>query len=558
MGVPCYLCTMFVRKKPNKSGTVSVQVVQKTKTRKQRVVKSFGSARPDDTAAIENLMQAASSFLQEIAGPALPHIYEEEDVIDGFVSNLNNAQVQVAGPELVFGTLYDRIGYGAIRNSMFRNIVICRLFNPGSKLKSVDYMERYLHVTYGVDQIYRFLDNLCYRKEDDEGKADCNGCSGSEAGKECDNLKPLATTKPKPDDFKTSVENIAYSYTKKMVGDNISVCFYDMTTLYFEAAEEDDLRKCGFSKDGKHSCPQIFLGLLVASGGNPIGYEIYEGNISEGHTMIPLIRKLASRFGFDKPIVVADAGLLSKTNIDELTKDGYQYILGARPKSETEKIKEQILALDMKHGDVVEIKKDGDVRLVLSCTEKRAKKDAHNRQRGLARLQKKMASGRLTKQNINNRGYNKYLKMEGEVTIGINMEKYEADAAWDGIKGYVTNTMLTKDEVIANYSNLWFIERAFRMNKFDLAVRPIYHRLRNRIEGHICICFTAYTIMLELERILKAAKSELTIYRVQELVKNMYAITYTLPKSKQTRRVYLGMDEEQSELCRLVVPSWGR
>lgn len=342
-----------------------------------------------------------------------------------------------------------------------------------------------------------------------------------------------------------------------MVGDNISVCFYDMTTLYFEAAEEDDLRKCGFSKDGKHSCPQIFLGLLVASGGNPIGYEIYEGNISEGHTMIPLIRKLASRFGFDKPIVVADAGLLSKTNIDELTKDGYQYILGARPKSETEKIKERILALGMKHGDVVEIEKEGGVRLVLSCTEKRARKDAHNRQRGLTRLQKRMASGRLTKQNINNRGYNKYLKMEGEVTISINMEKYEADAAWDGIKGYVTNTMLTKGEVIANYSNLWLIERAFRMNKFDLAVRPIYHRLRNRIEGHICICFTAYTIMLELERILKAAKSGLTIYRAQELVKNMYAITYTLPKSKQTKRVCLGMDEEQSELCRLVV-SGGR
>ena len=546
---------MFVRKKPNKSGTVSVQVVQKTKTRKQRVVKSFGSARPDDTAAMERLMQAASSFLQEMAGPSLPHIYGEEDVIDDFVGSLSNTQIQVAGPELVFGTLYDRIGYGAIKNMMFRNIVICRLFNPGSKLKSVDYMERYLHVTYSVDQVYRFLDNLCYRKEDKKEKEEASG--ESEDGKECDAPNPPTAAKPKSDDFKTRVENIAYSYTKKMVSDNISVCFYDMTTLYFEAAEEDDLRKCGFSKDGKHSCPQIFLGLLVASGGNPIGYEIYEGNISEGHAMIPLIRKLASRFGFDKPIVVADAGLLSKANIDELTNDGYQYILGARPKSETEKIKEQILALGMKHGDVVEIKKDGDVRLVLSCTEKRAKKDAHNRQRGLARLQKRMASGRLTKQNINNRGYNKYLKMEGEVTISINMEKYEADAAWDGIKGYVTNTKLTKEEVIDNYSNLWFIERAFRMNKFDLAVRPIYHRLRNRIEGHICICFTAYTIMLELERILKAAKSEITIYRAQELVKSMYAITYILPKSKQTKRVFLGMDEEQSELCRLVVPGWG-
>ena len=551
---------MFIRKKLNKSGTVSVFVLSTTKSRKQRLVKSFGSAHPNDTASLEKLMQQASSFIQEMEGPSLPHIYEEEDVIDGFVSSLSNAQVQVAGPELVFGTLYDRIGYGAIRNRMFRNIVICRLFNPGSKLKTVDYMERYLHVTYSVDQIYRFLDNLCYRKEEEEkgndGRKSETAGEGSETAGEGSEPTSTSSAKSKQDDFKTRVEDIAYSYTKKMVGDGISVCFYDMTTLYFEAAEEDDLRKCGFSKDGKHSCPQIFLGLLVASGGNPIGYEIYEGNISEGHTMIPLIRKLASRFGFDKPIVVADAGLLSKANIEELTKDGYQYIIGARPKSESDKVKEQILSLDMKYGDVVEIEKDGGVRIVLSCTERRAKKDAHNRQRGLARLQKKMASGRLTKQNINNRGYNKYLKMEGEVTISINMEKYEADAAWDGIKGYVTNTTLEKDEVIANYSNLWFIERAFRMNKFDLAVRPIFHRLRNRIEGHICICFTAYTIMLELERILKAAKSEITIYRAQELVKNMYAITYTLPKSKQTKRVYLGMDEEQSELCRLVVPGW--
>ena len=142
-------------------------VLSTTKSRKQRLVKSFGSAHPNDTAAMEKLMQRASSFIQEMEGPSLPHIYEEEDVIDVFVSSLSNTQLQVAGPELVFGTLYDRIGYGVIPNRMFRNIVICRLFNPGSKLKTADYKERYLHVTYSVDQIYRFLDNLCYRKEED-------------------------------------------------------------------------------------------------------------------------------------------------------------------------------------------------------------------------------------------------------------------------------------------------------------------------------------------------------------------------------------------------------
>ena len=184
---------MFIRKKLNKSGTVSVFVLSTTKSRKQRLVKSFGSAHPNDTASLEKLMQQASSFIQEMEGPSLPHIYEEEEVIDGFVSSLNNAQVQVAGPELVFGTLYDRIGYGAIRNRMFRNIVMCRLFNPGSKLKTVDYMERYLHVTYSVDQIYRFLDNLCYRKEAEEKSNDVRKPETAEGEGE-----PTSTSPAKP------------------------------------------------------------------------------------------------------------------------------------------------------------------------------------------------------------------------------------------------------------------------------------------------------------------------------------------------------------------------
>ena len=96
---------------------------------------------------------------------------------------------------------------------------------------------------------------------------------------------------------------------------------------------------------------------------------------------------------------------------------------------------------------------------------------------------------------------------------------------WDGIKGYVTNTELPKEKIIENYGNLWYIERAFRLNKCDLAARPIYHRLRNRIEGHMCICFTAYAILLELDRRLRKSKSSLTVYRAQEVTRNMYALT---------------------------------
>lgn len=295
-----------------------------------------------------------------------------------------------------------------------------------------------------------------------------------------------------------------------------------------------------------------FLGLLVGLGGNPIGYDIFEGNIFEGHTFIPFMEKIQKKYKIDKPTIVADSGLLSKQNIEHFISKGYEFILGGRVKSEPKAMKQRIIDANLKYGDIEVFDRADGIRLIVSKSEKRAKKDEFNRKKGLARLEKRIKSGKLTKSNINNKGYNKYLKMEGEVLISIDMEKYAHDSVWDGIKGFVTNTNKSKEEVVESYKNLWFIERAFRMNKTDLAVRPIYHRLKNRIEGHICICFTAYTIMLELERILKKNKSSITLQRAQELTYNMYQIVYQLPKSKLMKTQILKMDEEQQELYDII------
>lgn len=541
MGVPRYFRGMFIRRKPNKSGSISVQVVAKTKERKQRVVKTIGSGNAEyELLALEEKAQA---YIDSLTGPLLPGLSATDNNLEAFLQNLHNNQVQIIGPELIFGTLYDRIGYSALNNEMFRHLVICRLYNPGSKLKTVEYLSNYLHVYYSVDKIYRFLDELCmrYGKKSRQGSPSCIA--------ECQ-AQPC-----EPDCLKEQVEQITFTHTKQVVGGDIAVCFYDMTTLYFEAAEEDELRKYGFSKDGKHACPQIFLGLLVANGGNPIGYEIFEGNTAESKTMIPMIKKLSAKFGLGVPIVVADSGLLTKTNMAELSREGYQYILGARPKNDSREVKEWILGQQFQDGGLAEMDRGNGVRLIVTCSAKRAHKDAHNRQRGLARLEKSLGSGRLTKQNINNRGYNKYLKMDGNVTISIDMDKFNQDAAWDGLKGYLTNTTLSAAEVIDKYSNLWCIERAFRFNKSDLAVRPIYHRLRNRIEGHICICFTAYAILLELERILKKGKSKLSVYNAQQLTRNMYALNCQLPQTKTQKKIILGMSPQQQELFNLIAPA---
>jgi transposase len=157
--------------------------------------------------------------------------------------------------------------------------------------------------------------------------------------------------------LKDQVEQIAFEHTKNVLGGKISIVFYDMTTLHFEAADEDDLRRTGFLKIGKHQKPQIYLGLLVGLQGFAIGYDIFDGNIFEGHTLLPTIQKFERRFNLDKPVVIADAGLLSKDNINMLQSNGYQYIIGARIKNESQRFKHRILEEQWQEGHTINLKK---------------------------------------------------------------------------------------------------------------------------------------------------------------------------------------------------------
>lgn len=509
---------MFINRSKNKSGTTSVRVLQK-RGRNNVLVKSFGSSR--DMSEIERMVEQAQEFIRRQTGTYY-NLFNQppEQNLEDFIGKLSNSQISVDGPEVVFGRLFDHVGYDAI-GGLFRPLVLSRLVAPGSKLKTVDYLWRYSGVSYDVNKIYRYLDKLCGRK----GNAD---------------------------DIKSKIEQITFAHGARAMGGCIDVVFYDITTLYFEVAGEDDLRRTGYLKDGKFDCPQILLGLLVTREGLPISYEIFQGDLSEKKTFIPLLKRAQQKFGFPSPIAVADAGLLSRKNIDALVAAGYEYILGARLKNENANVKKKVLALNLSDGQVASIETDDGLRIVVSFTEKRQKKDAFNRTRGLLRLQAKVASGKITKKHINNRGYNKYLRIEGEANISIDLETFEKDAAWDGLKGYVTNATLPDEEVLANYHNLWFIERVFRMSKTDLQIRPMYHRLRNRIEGHICICFCVYVLQLEMERLLKAANSTITLEKARELVKTMYALTYTKSGHIKPSKTMLRMDPLQQELYQLV------
>lgn len=502
---------MFVRKNKNKSGSVSIQIVQKVK-RKNKVIKTVGIAHTKREE--ELLILLANNEIERLEGVSSLFIEHDDLVVEGFVDGLSNEHLQNVGAELILAKIYKKIGFptGGSRG-YFKDLVLCRLVYPGSKLKTVEYFKKHLNLDVSVYSIYRYLDQV------DQS------------------LKP-------------TIEQLTFEHTRKLLNGHIGVVFYDMTTLYFEASEPDDYRIPGFNKDGKHQHPQIMIGLLVSNHGYPIGYQIFEGNTSETKTLIPVLESFQKKFDINRPTIVADAAMLSQNNIDALRKHSYQYILGGRIKNETEGVKQQVIALNVAEGKPQEVKSRNG-RLIVSYSSSRAKKDERNREKGLKRLEAKVRNGKLSKDHINNRGYNKYLKLEGDTKVSIDYQKYNADRVWDGLKGFVTNTSLSKEEIIAQYSQLWQIEKAFRISKTDLRIRPVFHRLKNRVEAHICLCFAAYTVYKELERLLIINQIRLSPEKAINEIKEIKQLKYTLPKSKETKTKILKPSQVQEWLLNM-------
>lgn len=502
---------MFVRQKKNKSGVISVQVIDKSSGR-YVVYKTIGSS--SDSNEIVHLVALAKREVLLATGQRDINFspLQELTFLDTFVNQIES--ISLKGPELVLGQIYKDIGFDILNEDLLRHLVITRLVYPVSKLKTTDYLFKYQGEQISVDSIYRYLDKL--HKSQIE-----------------------------------TVKEISYKHTCKLLGDTLTILYYDVTTLYFEAEQEDDLRKRGYNKDGKHQQPQILLGLLVSEGGYPVDYDIFEGNKYEGETLMIVIKAFEKKYKPEDLTVVADAGLLSKKNIEQLKQGGYKYILGARIKNESESIKKEITGLKLKDGQSTIIELSSEQKLIISYSAKRAKNDAYNRERGITKLEKLIKAEKLTKEQINNKGYNKFLKMDGEIKVELNKEKIKLEIMWDGLKGYVTNSLLSKEEVIKQYKELWQIEKAFRISKSDLQIRPIYHRIKRRIEAHICIAFLACKIYKELERILKSKESKFSPEMVIDILKTIYEITITSPYSMQRHSRLIVKNPEQQEILEI-------
>ena len=409
-------------------------------------------------------------------------------------------------PKRILDRVFVAVGFHTVSDDIFRSLVTARLSFPSSKRATVEYLKSYFAEDYDLHKIYRYLDRLNDTKREE-------------------------------------IQAVSVRHTMEVYGGRIGILFYDVTTLYFDSDKPDELRKPGYSKDGKHSNPQIVLGLLVSGDGCPLAYSIHEGAKYEGHTMLPVVTAFVRKYELEDFIVVADSGMMSEANVSDLETEGYKYIIGARIRNMPEETKRWILSQE-KRPDVVGelvVEEKCRKRLLVGYSEERAALDAKNREKGVRKLRMKYATGTVTKSKITQRGYNRFLKVTGgdKITVAVDEDLVAADARWDGLKGYISNAELPAREIIAAYHQLYNVEQSFRITKSKLEIRPVFHFNHNRIKAHISICFVALKVYKELDRLLKKNKMNMSVDMVLSIAKTIPTISIKLDEQTMTRTLFL-------------------
>jgi transposase len=273
-----------------------------------------------------------------------------------------------------------------------------------------------------------------------------------------------------------------------------TLIFYDVTTLYFESFTDDELRKCGFSKDHKAGQPQIVVSLVVDRQGFPLGFDLFEGDKFEGHTFIPTILKFKQTHQITSLTVVADAGMLSETNMQSLVDHGLTYVVGARVANlglnTIEQISTDLSAQENKYVSVQT--KLG--KLICDYSKSRAAKNKSDRLKQLQRAKEQLDNPQKLKRK------SRFIKTTSRIDLTLNQELVRKDELLEGVKGYYTNlTDVDEQTIVARYKDLWHVEKSFRMAKSDLQARPIFHHKRSSIEAHLLIVFISLCLAKAME-----------------------------------------------------------
>lgn len=457
---------------------MQVQVVEKV-NRNNKVVKHLGTAR--NTLELKQLTVLAQKYI-DTARIKQGRIslfdtrYEESDVKD-FLSRLVMLGAYDSLIFHFFHYFYKLLGFGGLKDDCFTDLVIARLAHPVSKAKTREWLEDKFGILhkYSLTGVYRTMERsnkLQYQKK---------------------------------------LEECIWDFSAKRFPNDISVLFFDVTTLYYEAFDEDDFRKFGYSKDRKENQPQLVVALTVTARGIPLHVKVFEGNKFEGHTMIPCIQEITKKHKTTDFVMVADSAMVSVSNMDELETLGLKFIVGARLANLPSKLFEEVITtLPKTDGSLCRFSLEGERILVVGYATKRANKDRTDRNKQLRRAKYALLNPAVIAKRY------KFLKKVGKDKWEFNQANLEKAEKLEGLKGYVTNAKeLTNEDIMLKYSALWNVEKSFRISKSDLKARPIFHPVKEKIEAHISIVFAALAIARYVE-ITTGKSLERTIYLLEK------------------------------------------
>lgn len=510
---------MYVRKRKNISGSYSVMLCigERSPGKKHptsRMIKSFGVAR--DEKHLGELLAEAERYKKymEYNAPKAKtlRINTERDIL--FCRSCNVGFYDVYGHffQMIFNSL-------PLKDNVARklkDITVMRIAYPCSKRRTAIIAEEY-GIDFNVDHIYKMMDQL-------------------------------------DDPIVLHIKQVIYKHTHKILAEqkqSVDILFYDLTTIYFETNTQDELRDFGFSKDGKHQHVQIMLAVIVSKEGLPIDYEEFPGNSYEGHTLLPVIHKIRARYAIDKTIIVADAALMNKINLQELDAYGIQYIIAARLKNSKKEIKASIL--DLSNYNVISItptnqqdtydqilskmivSETGDYIFAYHST-KRARKDAYDREKDLEKIKKYL--NRTGKNKLTSRLNKPYVKISKDCKITIDPKKLNLEAQYDGFFGLRTNIKnADATEILQHYRGLWQVEQTFRITKSNLEIRPVFHYTPSRIRAHFLICYMALSLIRYVEFTLKTKGLNIPPEQLFQLLNNTRKIKL-IDSKNQTFQIF--------------------
>jgi hypothetical protein len=536
---------MFIRTKtsPN-SPRKTVQIVESVRsgqTVKQRIVQYIGVASDDE--GLAKLILLAKQVMGNLkkerkAKSPQQSLFHETELIEenqsferavggeatARIVALENESTVIEGPMEVAEKIFSSLGYDSIfgnaarevgHRTLLKRLLAGILGRPASKLSMSEWFAESCAIDVSADRIYRFLDGLHKR----EGR----------------------------------VKKVVRQNSEGLLLSPPTLMLFDVTTIYNESTKEDDLRKCGYSKDNKVNETQTVLALATTPEGLPLWYELFPGHTYEGETFRKFVDTWRrEEYPGSEGVVVADSAMFQAGGISSLREKKLHYVIGARLKSLGRKMKEKVLNselyFELPDGEGSErylAISHGDSSLVVTYSARRASKDAKKRERLLAGLKKKLnKSGEIKSSSVrSNKGRSRYLKAsDGKEASGyvLDEEKIASDAKWDGLHGVVTDLPVSGindiKNVLSHYHSLWRIEESFRISKSGLKIRPIYHHKEERIRAHIALIYMAFACIRHLQARLKLTQQ--IDMSVDEIRKALIGVTSSLIRDKSNGALY--------------------